>query len=170
MPLSPGVHHFSPTLSLHVFAATEPGPTAIIQAGIHGDEVAGVHALSEMLEDELRATDQRIADLNAEFRGKPAPTNVLSWPAEDCAAKDAPHVPADGFLGDLAFARETIETEAEKQHLDPETHFAHLFCHGVLHLMGYDHQTEADAEVMEGAERGALARLGIADPYAPKDE
>ena len=118
----------------------------------------------------LLSTDQRIADLNAEFRGKPAPTNVLSWPAEDCAAKDAPHVPADGFLGDLAFARETIETEAEKQHLDPETHFAHLFCHGVLHLMGYDHQTEADAEVMEGAERGALARLGIADPYAPKDE
>ena len=118
----------------------------------------------------LLSTDQRIADLNGEFRDKPTPTNVLSWPTEDCAPETAPHLPEDGFLGDLAFARETIEKEAEKQHLDAETHFAHLFCHGVLHLMGYDHQTEADAEVMEGVERRALARLGIADPYAPKDE
>ena len=118
----------------------------------------------------LLSTDRRIADLNAEFRGKPAPTNVLSWPAEGCAANDAPHIPSDGFLGDLAFARETIEKEAEKQHLDAETHFAHLFCHGVLHLLGYDHQTDVDAAVMEGAERRALARLGIDDPYAPIDE
>ena len=118
----------------------------------------------------LLSTDQRIADLNAEFRDKPTATNVLSWPAEDCTPANAPQKPLDGFLGDLAFARETIENEAEKQHLDPETHFAHLFCHGVLHLLGYDHQTDADAEVMEGVERRALARLGIADPYAPKDE
>ena len=118
----------------------------------------------------LLSTDQRIADLNAEFRDNPTPTNVLSWPAEDCAPDKAPYMPDDGFLGDLAFARETIEKEAEKQHLEAEAHFAHLFCHGVLHLMGYDHQTEADAEVMEGVERRALARLGIADPYAPRDE
>ncbi len=117
----------------------------------------------------LLSTDERIAGLNAEFRGKPIPTNVLSWPAKDCAPADAPHTPEDGFLGDLAFARETIEKEAEKQHVTAETHFAHLFSHGVLHLMGYDHQTDADAEVMEGIERRALARLGIADPYAPKD-
>lgn len=118
----------------------------------------------------LLSTDQRIADLNAEFRGKPTPTNVLSWPAEDAAPKDAPKIPEDGFLGDLAFARETIEKEAKKQHVEPEAHFAHLFSHGLLHLMGYDHQTEANAEVMEGIERRALARLGIADPYAPRDE
>jgi len=118
----------------------------------------------------LLSTDQRIADLNAEFRGKPTPTNVLSWPAENTAPKDAPMIPEDGFLGDLAFARETIEKEAKKQHLEPDAHFAHLFSHGILHLMGYDHQTEADAEVMEGIERRALARLGIADPYSLRDE
>lgn len=60
MPLSPGVHWFSPTLPLHVFDASQPGPTALIQAGIHGDEVAGVHALQEMLEDELRPTHGRL--------------------------------------------------------------------------------------------------------------
>ncbi len=118
----------------------------------------------------LLSTDQRIADLNAEFRGKPKPTNVLSWPAENVTPENAPAMPEDGFLGDLAFARETIENEAKKQHLEAETHFAHLFSHGLLHLMGYDHQTDADAEVMEGIERRALARLGIADPYIPKDE
>lgn len=118
----------------------------------------------------LLSTDQRIADLNAEFRGKPTPTNVLSWPAEAGAPEDAPSTPDDGFLGDLAFARETIEKEAKKQHLEAEAHFAHLFGHGLLHLMGYDHQTDTDAEVMEGIERRALARLGIADPYAPRDE
>ena len=118
----------------------------------------------------LLSTDQRIADLNAEFRGKPTATNVLSWPAEDCTPAEAPFTPEDGFLGDLAFARETIEKEAKEQHLDPETHFAHLFCHGVLHLLGYDHQTDADAETMEGIERLALARMGIADPYSPKTE
>lgn len=60
MPLSAGVHFFSPTLPLHVFDADEPGPTAIIEAGIHGDEVAGVHALAEMLEDEIRPTHGRL--------------------------------------------------------------------------------------------------------------
>ena len=118
----------------------------------------------------LLSSDEKVAALNAEFRGKPTPTNVLSWPSEACAPQDAPHFPEDGFLGDLAFARETIENEAEKQHLDAEAHFAHLFCHGLLHLLGYDHQTQDDAEVMEGIERRALARLGIADPYAPGDE
>lgn len=60
MPLSPGVHHFSPTLPLHVFDASEPGPTALVQAGIHGDEVAGVHALAELLEAQLRPTRGRL--------------------------------------------------------------------------------------------------------------
>ena len=113
----------------------------------------------------LLSTDRRIADLNAEFRGKPEATNVLSWPAEECAPDRAPNRPDDGFLGDLAFARETIENEAQKQHLDAETHFAHLFCHGVLHLMGYDHQTELDATLMESLEVEALATVGVASPY-----
>lgn len=120
----------------------------------------------------LLCGDARIAGLNGSFRGKPTPTNVLSWPARDLSP-DAPGgrpAPApDGMLGDLALARETIEKEAKEQHLPVEAHFAHLFAHGVLHLLGYDHETEADADVMEALERRALAALGIGDPYAADD-
>lgn len=118
----------------------------------------------------LLCGDDRIAALNADFRGKPTPTNVLSWPADDVAPDDAPVAPDDGFLGDVALARETIEKEAAAQHVTVEAHFAHLFAHGVLHLLGYDHETDADAEVMEGVERRALAAMGIADPYASDNE
>ena len=113
----------------------------------------------------LLCGDERIAALNADFRGKPTPTNVLSWPAEETAPGDAPFTPEDGFLGDVALARETIEKEAREQHVTVEAHFAHLFAHGVLHLLGYDHETDAEAEVMEGVERQALHAMGIADPY-----
>lgn len=117
----------------------------------------------------LLCNDERIANLNADFRGKPSPTNVLSWPAEHTIPEDAPQAPEDGFLGDVALARETIVSEAALQHVTVDAHFAHLFAHGVLHLLGYDHETDADAEVMEGVERAALAAMGIADPYAPSD-
>ncbi|MEM7524499.1 MAG: rRNA maturation RNase YbeY [Pseudomonadota bacterium] len=116
----------------------------------------------------LLCDDARIAALNGTFREKPRATNVLSWPAHDLAPPapgarppDAP----DGELGDLAFARETIESEAKEQHLSAEAHFAHLFAHGVLHLLGYDHVEDADAAVMEGLESRAMAAMGIEDPY-----
>lgn len=118
----------------------------------------------------LMCGDARIATLNADFRGKPTPTNVLSWPVEETSPEDAPQLPDDGFLGDVALARETIEIEAAAQHVTVEAHFAHLFAHGVLHLLGYDHETDADAEVMEGVERVALRAMGIADPYASENE
>ena len=117
----------------------------------------------------LLCDDARIAALNESFRGKPAATNVLSWPAHDLAPAApgaAPPAPPDEILGDIAFARETIEKEAKTQQISTEAHFAHLFVHGVLHLLGYDHETDADAEVMEEIERRALAAIGIADPYA----
>lgn len=117
----------------------------------------------------LLCDDARIAALNAGFRGKPAPTNVLSWPAHPLAPPRpgaAPPAPPDAMLGDIALARETVEKEASAQHLTVERRFAHLFAHGVLHLLGYDHQTDADAELMEGLERRALAAMGIPDPYA----
>lgn len=116
----------------------------------------------------LLCDDARIAELNADFRGKPAPTNVLSWPAHDLSPPspgEAPPPPPDGELGDIALARETIEKEANAQQIATETHFAHLFAHGVLHLLGYDHETEADALVMEEIERRAMAAMGLPDPY-----
>lgn len=117
----------------------------------------------------LLCDDARISELNQGFRGKAAATNVLSWPAHSLApprpgAHPAP--PPDAALGDIALARETIETEARAQHLSVERHFAHLFAHGVLHLLGYDHETDEDAELMEGLERRALRAMGIEDPYA----
>ena len=116
----------------------------------------------------LLCSDERIAELNADFRGKPQPTNVLSWPAHDLAPPspgETPPPPPDGELGDIAMARETVEKEANAQQISAEAHFAHLFAHGVLHLLGYDHETEADAEVMEAIERKAMAAMGLPDPY-----
>ena len=120
----------------------------------------------------LLCGDARIAELNENFRSTAAPTNVLSWPAHALAPPQpgaAPPPPPDGELGDIAFARETIEIEAETQQISTEAHFAHLFVHGVLHLLGYDHETEADAALMEGIERRALAAMGIDDPYQTPD-
>ena len=116
----------------------------------------------------LGCDDARIAVLNGDFRDKPQPTNVLSWPAHDLAPPapgEAPPPPPDGELGDIAMARETIEKEAKAQQISAETHFSHLFAHGLLHLLGYDHQTEEDAAVMEGLERRVMAAMGLPDPY-----
>ncbi|GAA0302545.1 rRNA maturation RNase YbeY [Rhodovulum strictum] len=122
----------------------------------------------------LACDDARIAGLNAEFRGKPAPTNVLSWPAEDLAAEedgDAPHPPEqppEGMpteLGDIAIAYETCAREACEQGISFNHHVTHLVVHGCLHLLGYDHIRPQDAALMEGLEVEILAKLGVADPY-----
>lgn len=105
----------------------------------------------------LLGDDAAVAALNSEFRGKSEPTNVLSFP---------PSAPAEpGFLGDIALAAETIAREADEQGKSFEAHAAHLVVHGLLHLLGYDHANDADAEKMEARERAILAGLGIADPY-----
>jgi probable rRNA maturation factor len=118
--------------------------------------------------------DDRIATLNADFRGKPVPTNVLSWPAEDRAPDapgDVPESPEPGDsddpaeLGDIAIAWGVCQAEAAAQGKPFADHVTHLIAHGVLHLLGYDHMTDEDAALMEGIEVRALARLGIADPY-----
>ena len=122
----------------------------------------------------LGCDDARIAVLNADFRGKPQPTNVLSWPAWDLspdAPGGAPQAPERGTaeapesLGDIALAWETCAREAEAQGKPLADHVAHLIVHGVLHLLGHDHVDEADAAVMEAAEVRILASLGISDPY-----
>ena len=122
----------------------------------------------------LACDDTRIAGLNTEFRGKPKPTNVLSWPSEERAAEEVggiPDLPEPGDpddpeeLGDIAIAWETCMNEAAEQGKDPHHHVTHLMIHGILHLLGYDHIEDEDARLMENLETRILAGLGIPDPY-----
>tara|TARA_R110000868_G_scaffold45045_3_gene149896 strand:+ start:40359 stop:40841 length:483 start_codon:yes stop_codon:yes gene_type:complete len=104
----------------------------------------------------LLTDDVAMTDLNARFRNKPEPTNVLSFPASEHAAN---------HLGDIALASGVVIREAQARALPLVDHLRHLIVHGFLHLQGYDHQDDDEAEVMEELERRALARLGVADPY-----
>jgi len=108
----------------------------------------------------LLANDQTLARLNARFRGKRGPTNVLSFPP--AAEAEIP-----GHLGDLAIAFETWLIEARSEGKSPRAHLAHLVVHGTLHLLGHDHETEREAARMERLETMILARLGHPDPYRP---
>ena len=112
----------------------------------------------------LGCDDKRIAVLNAEFRGKPQPTNVLSWPA---FSGPVPEPAGAGrlFLGDLALAFDTCAREAEAAGIGLGDHAAHLVLHGLLHLLGHDHEEDAEAEAMEALESKILASMGIANPY-----
>jgi len=109
--------------------------------------------------------DASIQALNAEWRGKDKPTNVLSFPAFPVKAGMQP----GPMLGDIIIARETVEREALEEGKPLENHLAHLVVHGFLHLLGYDHETDAEAEVMEGREREILHALAIPNPYAVSD-
>lgn len=106
----------------------------------------------------LLADDETVRELNARFRSKDQPTNVLSFPA---ATSARPH------LGDLALAFGVCAREAEAQGKPLAHHLTHLTVHGVLHLLGWDHIADAEADEMEGTERAILATLGVPDPYAP---
>lgn len=125
----------------------------------------------------LACDDVRIAALNAEFRNKAAPTNVLSWPAQPLAPAvegGAPPPPKTGFdgmieLGDIALSYDTCTREATESGKPPAAHLSHLIVHGMLHLLGYDHETEGDAALMEGLEIEILGNLGIDDPYTNYD-
>lgn len=107
----------------------------------------------------LFTDDSAMQDLNRRWRGMDRPTNVLSFP--QAVTRGAP-----GLLGDIILAAETVKREAALAEKPLEDHMAHLIIHGFLHLLGYDHEAEADAEKMEQLERVALASLGIQDPYA----
>ncbi|MHC5655134.1 rRNA maturation RNase YbeY [Stappia sp. ICDLI1TA098] len=106
------------------------------------------------------ADDARVRELNREWRGKDTATNVLSFPGGD---EDKP--PYGPLLGDLILARETVVREAGEMDLAFFDHLTHLVVHGFLHLFGYDHHMDDEAEEMEDLERRILATLGIADPY-----
>ena len=121
----------------------------------------------------LACDDRRIAALNRDHRGKSSPTNVLSWPAENLgAAEDGarpipPTPDPDGTLalGDLALAYETCSRESVEQKKLMSDHVTHLIVHGSLHLLGYDHQRDSDATLMEDIERKILGKMGLDDPY-----
>ena len=126
-------------------AAAVAGRAAIAALGaVEGDVVV------------LLTDDATVHDLNARFRDRDRPTNVLSFPA---AGSAAPH------LGDLVLAFGVCAAEAQAQGKTLADHLAHLTVHGVLHLLGRDHEAEAEAEAMEAEERTILASLGVADPY-----
>lgn len=103
------------------------------------------------------SSDASVAVLNGRYRKKPKPTNVLSFPP-------GPGSPG-GYIGDIVLASETIVREAEELDIPSEHHLQHLIVHGLLHLLGYDHETDAEAERMEALETNILGRLGVANPY-----
>lgn len=112
----------------------------------------------------LLTDDAAVREINARFRDRDQPTNVLSFPAADMTIPgQAPH------LGDLVLAYGVCAGEAEAQGKTLSDHLSHLTVHGVLHLLGRDHVAEDEAETMEAEERSILARLGVADPYRPDD-
>lgn len=110
------------------------------------------------------SSDAHVQRLNAGYRGQDKPTNVLSFPAPD-----SPVPQAVRFLGDVVLARETVAREAGERGIPMVDHVRHLAVHGLLHLLGYDHDSEDDAVRMERLETDILAGLGIADPYGDRD-
>ncbi|MFN4296472.1 MAG: rRNA maturation RNase YbeY [Brevundimonas sp.] len=109
----------------------------------------------------LLTDDDTVRDLNARFRGKDKPTNVLSFPAP---ASARPH------LGDIVLAHGVCAAEARQQGKPFADHLSHLVIHGVLHLTGHDHEAHDEAEAMEALERTHLAALGIPDPYLSRND
>lgn len=136
------------TIALPDAAAVVERAAAAALGAIEGDLVV------------LLTDDAAVHDLNARFRDRDQPTNVLSFPAAESAA---PH------LGDLVLAFGVCAAEAEAQGKTLADHLTHLTVHGVLHLLGRDHVDEAEAEAMEAEERTLLASLGVADPYRPHE-
>jgi len=145
---------------------TEPDAEAVIHRAIEAaaefaDADVGEAALAIMLTD-----DSGIRTLNNNWRGIDKATNVLSFPALQPPAgapSDAPRM-----LGDIAIAYETMRREADEEHKPFDHHLSHLAVHGFLHLIGFDHENDDEAEEMEALETQILAHLGIPDPYADR--
>jgi len=147
---------------------SEPDAEAVIHRAIAAAvEMAtadvGDAELAVMLTD-----DAGIRTLNLNWRGIDKPTNVLSFPALQPTGAGAPD-DAPRMLGDIAIAFETTRREADDEQKPFDHHLSHLAVHGFLHLIGYDHENDDDAEAMESLETGILAQLGIPDPYADRE-
>src|SRR5262245_73222 len=108
--------------------------------------------------------DTLVRRLNATYRGKDLATNVLAFPFQRPTGSPAE---AEAYLGDVVLAAETVLHEADQRAIEPAHHLQHLVVHGLLHLLGYDHETGAAAEAMERLETAILATIGVADPNGP---
>ena len=139
---------------------------AAAEAAIAESAFPQLSAGPRSVELSIRLTgDEAVRELNAQWRGKDRPTNVLSFPmAEEAELADADEGP-ELMLGDIVLARGICAAEASDKAIAIEDHAAHLIVHGTLHLLGYDHGEDGAAEDMEAREVRALARLGIANPY-----
>ena len=147
---------------------TEPGAETVIQRAIaaaaeFADADIGEAELAVMLTD-----DDGIRTLNSNWRGIDKPTNVLSFPSLPPTGPGGPD-DAPRMLGDIAIAYETTRKEADDEQKPFDHHLSHLAVHGFLHLIGYDHEKDDDAEAMETLEQEILAQLGIPDPYADRE-
>jgi probable rRNA maturation factor len=118
-------------------------------------------------------SDDEVRTLNAQYRGKDKPTNVLSFPmVQPDLLETVTQNSDDGevILGDIVLAHGVCAAEAAERGVSVEDHATHLIVHGVLHLLGYDHMGDAEAEAMEDMERAALAHLGLHDPYPVRED
>jgi probable rRNA maturation factor len=147
---------------------TEPEAEAVIQRAVAAaaeivDADVGEAELAVMLTD-----DAGIRTLNSNWRGIDKPTNVLSFPALQPSGPGGPDE-APRMLGDIAIAYETTRRQADDEQKPFDHHLSHLAVHGFLHLIGFDHEKDGDAEAMETLEQEILAQLGIPDPYPDRD-
>jgi probable rRNA maturation factor len=161
----PGPSASAPDLTVDVVVDSDGWPPEAVLVGLVEEALAAAArraagALGPCEVAVAFADDARVRELNRDFRGKDKPTNVLSFPAPA-----TPGMPGPRALGDIVLARETVAAEAAADGKPLEHHIRHLVVHGFLHLLGYDHETDADADRMEGLESEVLAALGVADPY-----
>src|ERR1700692_4139302 len=167
-PMAPFVPPITEVLVVADCWQAEPDAETVIHRAVAAAaefvtaDVAGTE-LAVLLTD-----DSGIPTLNSNWRGIDKPTNVLSFPA---LQPSGPHGPDDAprMLGDIAIAYQTTRKEADDEQKPFEHHLSHLAVHGYLHLIGYDHENDADAVTMESLETEILAQLGIPDPYSDRE-
>ncbi len=149
-----------------VWCETLVRPTdTVVQAAVAAFEISPILIERDMEVSVRLSTDEEVRALNRIYRNKDQPTNVLAFPAFD--SEDLKRLPAQAAvcLGDIIIAFETATSEAEGGAKAFKDHLSHLVVHGMLHLLGHDHQTEKEAQIMEGLEVDALNQLGICNPY-----
>ena len=153
----------SVTLGLQLASASTDGlPTEAQLQGWLDGTILGFQQEAEVT---VRIVDEAESnELNLTYRGKDKPTNVLSFPFEAPPGLELP------LLGDLVICRQVVEREAEEQGKPLMAHWAHMVVHGSLHLLGYDHIEDEEAEEMEALERDIMQELGFADPYLTDEE
>ncbi len=148
-------------IDLQIDAAEAPEPDSIIAwAQWASGELLDLPALADDTELSIQVLDEdAVQTLNREFRGKDKPTNVLSFPYEAMPGVEIP------LLGDIVLCAGVIAREAKEQQKSLQDHWAHMLVHGVLHLRGFDHIEDDEAEEMEALERSILSAHGVSDPY-----